>query len=315
MVIAMSELLRSAQPFTFAEARKCGFSRRRLRDAVCDGAVRRLLRGVYVAGWVEDTTELRVAAVARMARPQEVICDRTAAWLHEVDVFGYGAREVLPVVETCVRRGSAPIRRPDIDGRTRDLRDEDVMRLFGMDVTTPLRTALDLGCALPRHRALGALDAFMQDHGITQEDMTRTVPRYFRRRGVVQLRSLIPLVDSRAESMRESWLRLDIHDAGLPAPELQYWVAVDGVPTYRLDLAYPMHRVAVEYDGEDYHRLTEEQRRNDRKRRAWLVAHGWTVIVVDKDGLYDEDPDSWLARLTGALRPRTKRLRWTRTAI
>lgn len=315
MVVAMSELLGSVRPCTFVEARRCGWSRRRLRDAVRDGRVRRLLRGVYVAGWVEDNTELRVAAVARIARPQEVVCDRTAAWLHGIDAFGYDAQEVLPVVETCVRRGSAPIRRSDIDGRTRDLRDEDVMTLFGMEVTTPLRTALDLGCALPRHRALGTLDAFMHDHAITHSDMMRTVPRYFRRRGVVQLRSLVPLADSRAESMRESWLRLDIRDAGLPVPEVQYWIEVDGVPRYRLDLAYPAHRVAVEYDGEEYHRRTEEQRENDRKRRAWLLAHGWTVIVVDKDGLCDESPDSWLARLAEALRPQTKRLRWTRTAI
>ena len=56
---------------------------------------------------------------------------------------------------------------------------------------------------------------------------------------MIQLRELIARVDTRAESARESWTRLAIHDAGLPRPTPQYWVLIDGHPTYRLDLAYP----------------------------------------------------------------------------
>ena len=78
---------------------------------------------------------------------------------------------------------------------------------------------------------------------------------------------------------------------------------------YRLDLAYPAHRVAVEYDGEEWHHLTEEQRENDRTRREWLRQQGWTVIVVDKDGVHDRS-QRWLRELREALRPRTRRLRW-----
>jgi hypothetical protein len=175
-----------------------------------------------------------------------------------------------------------------------------------------LRTALDLGCALGRHRALGALDQFIRVHGITHEDMDGWLPRYFRRRGVIQLRELIPLSDGRAESMRESWVRLDIHDAGLPPPTLQHSIEIDGVQIYRLDLAYPKHRVAVEYDGEDFHRRTAEQKRRDRERRKWLRSHGWIVIVIDKHGLRGPDPDAWIRELRAALRSRTRRLRWAR---
>ncbi|WP_310961544.1 type IV toxin-antitoxin system AbiEi family antitoxin domain-containing protein [Nocardioides terrisoli] len=299
-------------PFTLAEARRLGITDRRLRDAVRNGLVRRVLRGVYVAADATDTVELRVRAAALVVSPQSVVCDRTAAWLHDVNVFGYADTAVLPPVETCVLRGHAPSNRSGVDGRTRDLRSEDLAQILGVWVTTPLRTALDLGCALGRHRALGALDGFVRVHGITREQMERQLPRYFRRRGVVQLRGLVALADGRSESMRESWIRLDIHDAGLPVPELQYWIEIDGVPTYRLDLAYPKHRVAVEYDGEEFHRRTEEQKARDRTRRKWLREHGWTVIVVDKDGVSGPDPDAWLSELRAALRPRTRRLRWTR---
>jgi very-short-patch-repair endonuclease len=271
------------------------------------------LRGVYVASHVPDTVETRTAAVSLVVGPNSVVCDRTAAWLHEVDVFGLGDLEILPPIETCVLRGGSRTRRDGIDGRTRDLRPHDVMTLGGVLVTTPLRTALDVGCGLGRHRAIGALDRFMRVHGLTHEQMQRELPRYFRRRGVVQLRQLVPLADPRAESMRESWLRIDLRDAGLPPPVVQHWIVIDGVPTYRLDLAYPKHKVAVEYDGEDFHRRTEEQKQHDRERRAWLRAHGWVVIVIDKDGIRAEDPQAWVREVRAALRSKTRRLRWIRT--
>jgi hypothetical protein len=303
------------RPFTVSDARAFGIGKRRLLVGVREDAVRRVLRGVYVRADLPDTPGTRAAAAALVISRHSVVCDRTAAWLHGVDVFGYADKDILPPIETCVYRGHANSRRVGVDGRSRDLLDEDVMMLDGLRVTTPLRTAADLACCLGRHRALGALDQFMRDHAVTRDGLQELARRYFRRRGVRQLRELIPLADPRAESMRESWIRLDIHDAGLPMPELQWWMVIDGVPTYRLDLAYPKHRVAVEYDGEDFHRRSEKQRAHDRERRKCLRDHGWTVIVVDKDGIADADLAGWIGELRRALQPRTRRLRWVPTHI
>lgn len=101
-----------------------------------------------------------------------------------------------------------------------------------MRVTTPLRTALDLGCNLPRRDALAAMDALARAHGFSKHDLTQLLGRYRRRRGVVQARELVALVDSRAESQPESWMREVIAAHGLTMPELQHWVAINGVPTY-----------------------------------------------------------------------------------
>ena len=68
-----------------------------------------------------------------------------------------------------------------------------------------------------------------------------------------------------------------------------------------MDLAWPKHRVAVEYDGE-WHELTEEQRAADRMRRRWLRDHGWTVIVVRRGDLGFEEASQWLDELRTALR-------------
>jgi len=90
-------------------------------------------------------------------------------------------------------------------------------------------------------------------------------------------------------------------DHGLPAPELQWWVTVDGVPTYRLDLAYPKNRVAVEFDGREFH-AGPERREADLRRRNWLRDHGWTVIVVTKDDFTAERVDEWIDEIRDALR-------------
>lgn len=288
-------------PFTWPEAQRAGIGRRQLDAAVRNREVRRVLRGVYVPADLADTIELRVAAAARVLSPHAVACDRTAAWLHGVDVRDYRDLDVVPPLESYTLRGHARTARPECGGGQRDLMPRDICAVDGLRVTTPLRTALDLGCKLSRRRAIAALDAFMRLHGVTVADMRRELPRYFRRRGVVQLRQLIPVADPRSESPGESRTRLAIVDAGLPAPEPQYWVVVDGWPTYRLDLAYPHARVAVEYDGREFHE-GDEQRTADERRRAWLRENGWTVIVVTRDSFSPEAVDRWVGDLRDALR-------------
>jgi hypothetical protein len=202
-----------------------------------------------------------------------------------------------------VLRGHDPTDRRDCHGGTRGLKPEDWQLIGGVRTTTPVRTALDLACKLPRHEALAALDAFARDYDVTATVLRRLLVRYFRRRGVIQARELVSLSDDRSESRGESWTRLDIHDAGLPAPTPQHWVVCDGVPTYRLDLAYPRARVAVEYDGVVFH-STPEQRAHDEERRAWLREHGWYVIVVTKDSFAADACAAWLGELREVIRSR-----------
>ncbi len=288
-------------PFTRSEATTLGLSRDELADLVACRSLRRVLRNVYVRSDVEDTVEVRAAAAARVVTPGAVFVDRTAAWLHGVDVFDYRDHEIAPPLECVVLRDKARIERPECVGGERDLAPGDVMPVLGLQVTTPLRTALDLGCVLPRPDALAALDRFAREHGVSRAMLEASLPRYRRRRGVVKLRGLVPLLDPGAESPRESFTRLAIVDDGLPAPRTQFWVEEHGVPVFRLDLAYPRHRVAVEYDGLEWHDRTDEQRAADRARRTWLSQHGWTVIVVRRGDLSGERRAAWLRQLRAAL--------------
>jgi len=295
-------------PFTPADFAALNLKPADLRTAVENDEVRRLLRGVYVAQRVPDSAELRIQALALVVRAGHVACDRTAAWLHGVDVFERRPGGVPPI-EVCVLRGSSPSERPEIRARTRDLATEDVERAGGVLVTTPLRTALDLGCILRRRDALAALDQFRRLYGISDQRLAQSAARYYRRRGVVQLRRLIPLSDPRAESPRETWTRLAIVDAGIPAPVPQFEIELDGAVIFRLDHAYPDHRVAVEYDGEDFHH-TDEQLEHDARRRAWLRDQGWRVIVLRNGDFTRQRLDVWLAELRYALRTAYSNLRW-----
>lgn len=298
------------RPFTTARAADLGLSRRQLSAAVDNGLIRRVLRGVYLRADQPDTVETRAACAALVIAPGAVVRDRSAAWIHGVNVFTQAEQEVLPALETCVARFRSPTERAGVDGGTRDLSVGDVMTVGGVRVTTPLRTALDLGCNLRRREALAALDQFMRLHGIRRDQYAAAAVRFFRRRGVVQLRQLIALADSRAESPRESWMRLAIIDAGLPVPVPQFWIEIDGVPTYRLDLAFPRLRIAVEYDGDEFHDRTPEQREHDAKRRSWLEREGWTIIVVRRGDFTGSRLDRWLAELRTALRPSYSTRRW-----
>lgn len=297
------------EPFTAADLRSIEIPRGDLRTALADGRVRRVLRGVYVEAHLEDTVSLRVAAARRVIASGSVVRDRTAAWLHGVDALSWAETEVLPPIETCVRRFEAPTRRAGVDGRTRDLLPRDVMDLDGVLVTTPLRTAIDLGCNLKRRSALASMDALSRLHGLERSQFFAELPRFRGRRGVRQVRPLVPLVDWRRESQRESWTALAISDAGLPAPEPQYWIEIGGVPVWRLDFAYPRHRIAIEYDGEEWHDRTPEQRKNDRDRRDWMRKDGWIIIVVTKAELGPDGPGAWIQTLTEALGDRATTMR------
>lgn len=299
----MDDELLPDHPFTRAHARQLGISRRGLEEALAEGRLEKPLRGVFLRADLEPTPLLRAQAAQLVTSPTSVVCDRTAAWLWGVECLRYAELDGTPPVEACVLRGHQATERDGVDGITRDLLPEDWLQLGDVRVTTPLRTAADLGCLLWAPHALGAMDALMRVEGFARKDLQRLQRRYRRRRGVVQLRSLVALVDARSESQPESWVRWFIVAAGLPCPEPQVRVAVEG-RELRLDLAYPRARIAVEYDGEEFHHRTDEQRRHDEQRREALRRAGWIVIVLTREALRAGTQDTWISELRDALAQR-----------
>ncbi|NYI45869.1 hypothetical protein BJ993_002949 [Nocardioides aromaticivorans] len=293
------------RPFTAAMAREAGFTRNCLHKLVASGEVRKVLSDVYVATCVKDSLELRASAAALVMPDHAVVVDRSAAWLHDVEILDLAELDLVPELDAVSVGGKEPSRRVGVFGGKRDLSAADVMTLHpGVKVTIPVRTACDVACLLGRYRAIATLDEFRRKHRLSVADLSAQLPRFRGRRGVIQLRELIPLSTDRADSQPESWTRLMIRDAGLPVPEAQVEVVVPGWGRARLENAYAHLRVAVEYDGEADHSSTADRER-DETRRAALTDAGWIILVLRKGDFTAQRRAEWLGELAAVIAERT----------
>ena len=229
------------------------------------GLIRRVVKGAYVDAVCPDTLELRAASLALVIPENAVVTDRTAAWLHGVSVLAKNDHLAVPPVTVFRLAGYTRVRTRANAGGERTLLASDIEVVHGVRVTTPLRTALDLGRLTRRDDAIGCLDALLRTGRFSREELLSEIPRFRGYRGVVQLRELAPLADARAESMPESVLRLRWIDTGLPAPEPQQWICDRfGKPIYRVDLGSNTVPYAAEYDGEEFHTEPEQLEHDER---------------------------------------------------
>lgn len=303
-------------PFTHDELSALGLTYATLRRHIQEGRIRRVMAGVYVRTDLPDSPELRARCAARILPAHQVISDHSAAWIHGIDVYDHALERLpIPPLLTTVSVGGDRTRRPEALGGKRDLSVDDVCTFDGITVTTPVRTACDLATLRGRRSGLAVLDSFLHAGLFSRRELVDQLPRYARRRGVVQLRELAALADGRAESPGESWTRLELLDSGLRAVTPQYEIEVPGYGMARLDLAYVLAKVVVEYDGEEFH-SSPRQRERDIVRRRALEQLGWTVVVVRKEDFEQRRLDRWLrqVRLAVTHRPPTipGQRRWAR---
>ena len=268
------------RPFSPALARAAGIDRASLERMHEDGTVRRLLRGVYLAAATQETPELRAAALRLVVHREAVVVDRTAAWVHGVDLFGVQGGQVRPVDVALPRRSRRGAR-----GGVRQLSAHDVQGLGAVRVTTPLRTALDLGRLLPDHLGLGAMDALAASGAFTHVQLLAELPRLAGLRGVGQLRALAVQVDARAASLAESSLRLRWHQAQLPTAVPGLLVCAGG-RLVRLGLGVERRQYGAVLAGS--------------LAAADLVAlqgAGWRVVVLSEERVLTSDPATWMRHL------------------
>lgn len=160
---------------------------------------------------------------------------------------------------------------------------DNVVLENGVSVTDPWRTALDCARFLPRYAALSAVDAFTRS-GVSADLLAeRGGGLRPGSRGCRQAAEVLALADRRAESPGESWTRLLILDAGLPAPEPQVSVRC-GHEVFRLDLGYRDEYVGIEYDGRRHH-TSPDDRQHDARRRALIRSAGWDIVVLHAEDL------------------------------
>lgn len=261
---------------------RCG--RYRVRAAVKSGEFRRIWHRVLVEADRAAEVHTRAAAAVMLLGPRAIITGPTAAWLHGCRAIASRDIHVLVPYRHPIRRqaglaihnGSIP---PD-----------DMTEIDGLPVFDTIRVTSDLLCTARARDAIAVTDQMLAAQPperreafrerVAQRLRSRPDPRGTRRGA-----RLLGLATGRAESPAESWLLLEVVDMGFPPPDVNWsLLSPAGVEVYRLDLAWPDQRIALEYNGYAAHvgREAEDERRTEDLRRR-----GWEVITVTSDDLRD----------------------------
>ena len=278
------------RPFTSKVAREEGLTYDVLRRLVQFGVLLHPLKGVYYVAGLPDSLGLRVAVLTLVVPRGAVVTDRTAAWLLGAErVLPPGAHLEVPPVSMFCLPGSR-LRSKLVDSGQRMLRRTDTELVGGIRVTTPLRTACDVGRLLHRDQAIGVLDALAALNGFDVPELVAEAERFKGFRGVRQLRYLAPLVDKRSGSPGEGTLRLRWIEVPLPRPECQVEVSAPDGRSFFVDIGLPDRRFGTEYFGEEFH--GEEQQEHDEARLEWLRdREAWTITVARKHNVYGAGQD------------------------
>lgn len=219
---------------------------------------------------------------------------RELGWLHGAEmILAPNDHLAVPPVSAFVSRRGARLRNEITESGQRFLRREDVTEVCGVRLTTPLRTACELGRLLSPDGAFAALDTMLRLRAFGHDELLAETGRFRGMRGVVQLRTFVPLADARSESPAESVTRRRWIHAGIqPRPELQIEVERPGQWAYRVDLGVEELRFGVEYDGQEWHFRTPEQRARDRRRRTWMESErDWLIEPVTKANVFGPQRD------------------------
>jgi very-short-patch-repair endonuclease len=253
-----------------------------------------LFPDVYVERDVAITAELRANAGWLWSGRRGVVAGFAAAALH-------GSKWVddEQVVDLIHDNRRSP---PGIQQRGDRIEEDEIEQVAGVPVTSPVRTALDLGCWYPTMTAVAGIDALARATEIKAADVELLALRYAGRRGIARARQAVSLFDPGAQSPKESWLRVVLIQAGLPRPQTQIPIRNEfgGAIAY-LDMGWEDVKVAVEYDGEQ-HRSDRRQYTWDLRRLEMLERFGWIVIRV----LAGDRPAEVVGRVRAALARRAR---------
>jgi hypothetical protein len=273
------------EPFIGSEAVAAGTLTKTQLTTRC----RRLFSDVYVPRDLEVDATVRAKAGWLWTRRRGVVAGFAAAALH-------GSRWVDDhlVVQLIHDNRRNP---PGVQTHRDRIDDDEIVLIAGMPVTSPARTALDLGCWYPTMSAVAGIDALARATQFDAAELELLASRYPGRRGVARARQAIELFDAGAQSPKESWLRVVVMQAGLPRPHTQIPVCDEFGTTFAyLDMGWEDVKVAVEYDG-DQHRSDRRQYSWDVRRSETLQRLGWIVIRV----LAGDRPAEVVGRVRAAL--------------
>jgi len=264
-------------PFRGSAAVAAGFVTRRQLDGL---AWRRLYRDVYRRAGLDLDTLAWCYAAGLLLDDRGAVSGLSAAALWGADVCEPGAPVEMTVPPPVHLRPP-----PGLVIRRSPLDPADVSLRARTPVTSPVRTGYDIARCGNRVAAVVGLDALLSRRLFGIADVARYALARPGWRGSAAVGPVLALADAGAESPMETRLRLVLVDGGLPRPVVQHEVRdAGGLFVARLDLAYPAHRLGIEYEG-DHHRGRGVFAYDLRRINA-LKLLGWRVLRFGPADVY-----------------------------
>jgi very-short-patch-repair endonuclease len=277
-----------------------GYTRSAIEAALAGGRLHRTeWRGVYAVGRPDLTRHGRLTSAVLSCGPEAVLSHASAG-----DLWGIRPRRGREV-HVSVPAGGQRRRRRGVVVHRRSLSRRDMTRTWGIPVTTPIRTLLDLAAATrDRHRVERDIDQAHARNLLKVEALVREIDAARGQPGAPLMRAIVDrdlfvLTDSELERLFVPIARR----AGLERPHSQ--VRVNG---HRVDFHFPSIDLVVECDSLRYHRTAFEQRQ-DRLRDQAHDAAGtpytrYTHWQIAKEARYVE---RHLVKVAARLRPPARR--------
>jgi len=261
------------KPFSMADARAAGLSRRRTRarDLVAP------CYGVRTTATITDTLLERARALAAVTTA--VVSHSSAAVLWGFPLPASLANTAL--VHLASPPGRRAVRRKNVVGHQQSFEPEEIVAGAKVSCTSPLRTWFDLAGMLSLDDLVIAGDFLLQRRNplATLADLDayldgkRGTPGY---RRAMRARAL---VRAGTDSPKETELRLLLIRHGLPEPGINVPMFDEtGGWIQDPDMSYEREKVAIQYDGG--HHATPAQRRSDIFRDENARDAGWRVVVL-----------------------------------
>ncbi len=158
---------------------------------------------------------------------------------------------------------------PGVVLRRRELPWQDVVFTRRVRVAQKPLAAQETALALPDGSTF--LDRALQKH-VRFPAFHRAYCRSIGQRGSTEAARLITAAADRADSAAERLLVKLLREAGLTG-----WVLGHPFGPYRIDLAFPAAKLAVEVDGWAWH-VDAERFRNDRRKGNAITRAGWDLL-------------------------------------
>ncbi len=273
------------------------------RDRLLGRDLARPFQGVYVAKERALSLQVLCDGLARRLDPTAFFCGITAARLLGVPLPH--RVESSPLIHVGV---PSPRYRPvgrGLVGHAFAIAKDDIRTWSGLRLTSPERTWCDLSAVLSVSDLVAAGDYLIQWRlpMATPESLAAATRAHAGQRGVTRARLALPFLDGRSESPQESRLRYLLVCARLGELVANLPITTSGGYRYRADLAFPAHKVIIEYRS-GFHD-SPAAFRADMTRVSRLEADGWKVILVNGDDL--DNPEELVGRIRRVLRARASR--------